>query len=235
MKEMKRPGLSRQEDRKFRKRLEKQNFTSLYIILCEGTRTEPLYFEKFKSVIEASSEQRVLIEVVGVGQSTHKLIEYADRFIEEYSLSHAEIWMVADKDDFVDRQFNEWIRQSEKRNEKRMAGCGWHAAWSNECFELWMLLHFMFYTPAANREEYYRIINEQFIAHGAGSYKKNRDDLFEVLTFQGDPRKAILYARKLYEEKKRLPPAKAVPCTLVFELVSELARYLPEPYRSRYF
>lgn len=232
---MKKPGLSKLEEQKLKKRLYKQNYQKLYLIFSEGTKTEPAYFEGFKKAIAKAGHSEILIEIVGVGQATLRLLPFADEFIEKYEIENAEIWLLTDKDDFPDHQFNEIVRQSKKRNETKYHGNYWHCAWSNECFELWLILHFSFYQAAANRFEYFRMLKEQFRKLGLKGYEKNNDQIFDLVTRYGNPRLAIAYAKRLYKEKQSLAPARAVPCTTVFELVEELARYLPSDLKQKFF
>lgn len=231
---MKKPGLSKIEEQKLKKRLHRQDYQKLFLIFTEGTKTEPYYFEGFKKAIEKGHEN-VLIEIIGVGEATTKLLKHAEEFIEKYEVENAEIWLVTDKDDFPDSQFNELIRQCRKRDKEKFMKNYWHSAWSNECFELWFILHFSFYQAAATRNEYYRMLKDRFKKLGIGKYEKNSSKIFDILVEYGSPKSAIGYARKLYDEKKDMVPSRAVPCTNVFELVLELARYLPPEIRKKFF
>lgn len=205
------------------------------MILTEGTKTEPYHFEGFKKAIESTGRKVVLIEIIGVGQATTKLLPFADELIEKYHLEKADIWLLTDKDDFPDDQFNQLVIQCVRRNRTCHLNNYWHCAWSNECFELWFILHFSFYQAAATREDYYCLLKEQFRKLGFTGYRKNSPDIFDLLVRYGSPKSAIRFARKLYEEKKSLSPAKALPCTTVYELVMELARYLPSDLKDRFF
>ncbi len=232
---MKKPGLSRKEEQKMKKRLHDQDYQKLYLIFTEGTKTEPLYFEGFKRAIESSGRKSVLIEIIGVGRATLQLMRAADEFIEDYSIENAEIWLLSDKDEFPDEQFNELIRQCRKRDSQKYRNNYWHAGWSNECFELWFLLHFSFYQAAASQNEYYRMLKNQFRKFGMKNYQKNSPELFDLLVRYGSPKYAISCAKKLWTEKEGLMPSKAVPCTSVFLLVEELARYLPPDLKTKFF
>ncbi len=217
-----------------KKRLHRQDYDKLYLIFTEGTKTEPYYFEGFKKAIENNTKQ-VLIEIVGVGKATTKLLEFADEFIEEFAIENAEVWLVTDKDDFQDTHFNKLVSECEKRDKRKYLNNWWHAAWSNECFELWFILHFSFYQAAATRNEYYRMLKTQFQKLGLKTYVKNDPNIFNLLSTKGNPQLAIHYAKKLYNEKKGQLPSIAKPCTTVFQLVEELARYLPKELQERYY
>lgn len=232
---MKKPGLSKAEEQKFIKRIQKQNYQKLYLIFTEGKKTEPYYFEGLKKAIEKNGHQEILIEIIGIGEATTRLLTFAEEFIEKYNIEKAEIWLVTDKDDFPDHQFNTLIQQCEKRNTQVALNNYWHCAWSNECFELWFILHFSFYQVAVSRQEYFHLLNSIFIKKKIGKYQKNEKDIFNLLCQYGNPRLAIFYAEKLYKEKKGRSPSKAIPCTTVYQLVKELARYLPEELKVKFF
>ena len=51
---------------------------------------------------------------------------------------------------------------------------------------------------------------------------------------KGNPKLASRYARRIIEEHKILSPADIAPGTKVYELVEELAKYLPEDDRKRF-
>ena len=53
-------------------------------------------------------------------------------------------------------------------------------------------------------------------------------DIFDILTEKGNPKLAIRYAKRIINDGKSKTPAEIAPGTKVYELVEELARYLPE-------
>lgn len=53
-------------------------------------------------------------------------------------------------------------------------------------------------------------------------------DIFNILMEKGNPKLAIRYAKRIIEENKEKTPSDIAPGTKVYELVEELARYLPE-------
>lgn len=97
---MKKPRLNKQEESRLKKHLEKMDYDKLYLIFSEGSKTEPYYFEGFKREIEAQTNSRILIEIIGVGKATTQLLKFAEEFIEEFEIANGEIWLVSDKDDF---------------------------------------------------------------------------------------------------------------------------------------
>ena len=53
-------------------------------------------------------------------------------------------------------------------------------------------------------------------------------DIFNILMEKGNPKLAIRYAKRIIEQNKGKTPTNIAPGTRVYELVEELARYLPE-------
>ncbi|MEF9840906.1 MAG: RloB domain-containing protein, partial [Lachnospiraceae bacterium] len=76
--------------------------------------------------------------------------------------------------------------------------------------------------------EYISFLNDKFKELGIGKYQKNMKDIFKILMEQGNPRLAIRYAKRIIEEGKEKTPTEIAPGTKVYELVEELAKYLPE-------
>lgn len=99
---------------------------------------------------------------------------------------------------------------------------GYHVLWSNECIELWFLLHFIPLQSNITRQEYFKKLGELLNC----TYEKN-DNHFEMLNSEENLRKAVHNAKQLYKEFQNEPSyANKAPCTTVFELILELENYL---------
>lgn len=178
-----------------------------FLILCEGTKTEPNYFRSFH-VISAQ------VEIVGTGMNTMSLINYARDIVDDRPDEYDEIWLVFDKDSFSREIFNEAVYFCETHHRE-----GYRAAYSNESFEIWYLLHFELVRKAVSRFHYPDMLSRRL----GFFYKKNNPHMYEILK----PRQpnAIANAKQLY--KGRSPsPARDNPSTTVFMLVEELNRHL---------
>ena len=106
-----------------------------YLIVCEGKKTEPNYFNGLKKKINEKYGNKVdvlipSIEVKGTGKNTTDLVNYTDKFVNYSNKRYGQVWVVFDKDDYPDKQFNQAIKNS-----------SFNIAWSNPCFEIWILLH----------------------------------------------------------------------------------------------
>jgi len=200
-----------------------------YLIVCEGKKTEPNYFEGIKQRIDIKYKDyfdifnRIEIDIDGKGRSTQDLVNYAikKRSLSEVPYGHT--WVIFDKDDFTEEQFNNAIRQAIDNDMK--------VGWSNESIELWFLLHFEFINTPINRQQYIEKLNKHFKRLGInkGEYKKNMDDIFEILMSKGNVNNAINWSKKLVENYKCnniFSESKMNPCTVIYELVEELLEYL---------
>ncbi|MFN3309754.1 MAG: RloB family protein [Anaerolineales bacterium] len=93
-------------------------------------------------------------------------------------------------------------------------------AYSNEAFEIWLILHFCYQDTAIPRNQYADILTRYL-----GSYRKNQTDLYEkLLPYQAE---AIRNAERLMNSYfPNHNPARDNPCTTVHLLVQELNRHL---------
>ena len=59
-------------------------------------------------------------------------------------------------------------------------------------------------------------------------------DIFEILLERGNPKLAIRYAKRIIKDGQGRTPTEIAPGTKVYELVEELAKYLPEIVQKKY-
>lgn len=194
-----------------------------HLIVTEGTKTEPEYFNAIKELINQRYSERIHLEIQGKGENTVSLFESAKRLAEENPNGCKHVWVVYDKDDFPAEHFN---LTEELCKNNSSSGRTYHAVWSNQCIELWFLLHFDYLQSDITREEYYPKLNQRLKRLGKGDYRKNRNDMFSILRPKIGT--AISNAKRLYEEKQGLTPTEASPCTTVFQLIETLLPYIKE-------
>lgn len=102
----------------------------------------------------------------------------------------------------------------------------YHAVWSNQCVELWYLLHFMYMDTDIDRSRYWPKLSDWLKNIGAGGYEKNRPDMYEVLRPYMDI--AIANAKRLDKQNEGRKPSESAPGTKVYELVEMLKPYLSD-------
>ena len=204
-----------------------------YYIFCEGEQTEPQYFAGFKRLIEDNPiyKDMVLIEIEPCAAETMRVIGMAERYVKENNIQKGQIWCVYDKDSFPAEHFNGVVERADLLNQDN-SELQYHAAWSNECIEFWFILHFAYYTANNHRTAYINFLNHKFQELGLGKYQKNMPNLFEILMEKGNPKLAIRYAKRAIKDGRGKTPTEIAPGTKVYELVEELAKYLPEEIRN---
>lgn len=194
-------GVSRTASKKFK-------YPQSFLIVCEGEKTEPNYFTAFRTQLNS-----VLVEIVGSGTNTVTTVKETIRLKESYrDEPFDQYWCVFDKDSFSVQQVNEAYRLAEK--------FGIKVAFSNECFEIWYLLHFHYYNSGMSRTQYAEKLEKEL----GVKYQKNDETMYAKLK----PRQvdAIRNAVKLKDSYETFDPARNNPYTTVHELVQELNRYL---------
>jgi hypothetical protein len=175
-----------------------------FLIVCEGEKTEPNYFRAFRVNIE--------VRIAGEGKNTITLVKAAQGLNDKEGPFDS-VWVVYDKDNFSSDQFN--------TASKMALDSGFHIAWSNQCFELWYLLHFQYSDSALHRTQLIERLNDQL----PSPYCKNDTLLYDkLLSLQPQ---AIQNAKRLEDfHGEHTLPASADPCTHVHNLVAELNDHL---------
>lgn len=193
---------------------------SSYLIASEGKRTEVLYFDGFKDEINQRFKNSVIsyeIETLGLGKETLRVIEDIYEYSRGLPILYENIWAVFDKDDFPLDNFDNAIHKAED--------LGIKVAWSNECFELWYLLHFSYSQAALHRDDITEKLDKEFKKLGYKKYDKTSPENYSILKPKINT--ALKNAKKLDEEADcSKPPSKRNPNTMVYKLVSELNNIL---------
>lgn len=218
---LKKAELKEKEKRPIRWR----KYPHLFLIVCEDGNTEPTYFRAFEKFIP---EQTIFLRAVGTGRSSKGVVEQAiferETLAEEANKSIDEVWVVFDKDD-ADKipantlRFNDAfkIAQDEKMR----------VAYSNEVFELWLLLHFndVSSTNPIPRSEIYSSLEKSiksFDSHKLFVYEHGKTTVIDAVIELGSEANAIERSEKLLAEQKGKPPLEANPSTTVHILVKRL-------------
>lgn len=165
-----------------------------YLIVTEGEKTEVLYLEGLKSLIQSKTGGNLEvvhlpeIKISGEGCSTCSLVNETKKLVKKAKIIYQNVWVVFDKDDFED--FDEAIKEAHQN--------GFHVAWSNQSFEYWLYLHFDYCESALDRHEWNHKLSEQFKKYGLknGRYEKNYEDLYEILDNIGGVDTAIKKCKK---------------------------------------
>ena len=174
----------------------------VFLIVCEGAKTEPNYFRGFKVAGD-------VLDVRGIGDNTLSLVQQAAALKEQGE--YDQTWCVFDRDSFPADRFNRALELARHQ--------GMRVAYSNEAFELWYLLHFAYHDAATARADY----GDRLSRHLGSRYAKNRDDIFDLLESRQPD--AVRNTEQLMAQYPAPDPEADNPSTTVHLLVAELNRY----------
>lgn len=192
-----------------------------HLIVSEGTDTEPAYFEAIRDIINSRYRKKIQLEVSGEGDNTINLFWKAKQRASDSANGFRHVWVVYDTDDFPAEHID---RVVELCKENSTEDTEYHAVWSNQCVELWYLLHFSYMQSDIHRTAYWPKLTDWLIGIGAGTYEKNRKDMYQILRPFMDF--AIANAKRLEKINEGKSPSKAAPGTKIYELVEKLNPYL---------
>ena len=191
-----------------------------YLIICEGKKTEPNYFNGLKKEINRKYGKKIdviipNIDIKGTGLNTISLIKYAEKKVNQSNKIYGKVWVVFDKDDYPDDQFDTAIKN-----------CEYNIAWSNPNFELWILSHFKKINRFISKDNILIELDKEFQKNNLGKYMKNDSNLFNKITLNKDFKKAIENCKEMEKINKKGKPSKRNPMTKVYKIVEELEEYL---------
>lgn len=199
------------------------------LIVCCGEKTERQYFTRVGEIIKANYSQLtginfdITVDAVDPLQMTESIErQYLDSIKRRSPYQH--IWVIFDKDDFKKDNFDNAIgRIRSLCNKYKERDVVFHALWSNECIELWFLLHFEYLIADIHREQYFAKLTDYL----KQDYKKNDKALFDkILEANGRIAKAIMNANKLKEFHRGKPEALCSPATNVVEFFEMYRQYI---------
>ena len=192
-----------------------------WLIVCEGAKTEPEYFRNLINDVNDKSNKKVICEIKGTGKNTETLVSHVDKLVQvddetlRKHIPYAKVFVAFDKDSFREEQFNNAIYNALRS--------GYIPLWSNQCFELWFILHYEFMNSDLYRTQYFEKLSGIFNC----SYEKAADH-YNMLGGMKRIRKAYENAKRLYNRyinEGETRPYKMAPCTTVFRLIDELESY----------
>jgi len=185
----------------------------LISIICEGKVTEPEYFLSMARHCGALIEVNLIVER-GAGVPTsvvNKAIELksfhqgSDSFEER-----DQIWAVFDRDEHPN------ISQAIARAE----AAGVSVAYSNPCFELWLVLHYQDHDAPVGRREIQRTLRRLMPGYDPNQSKKAMFDQIRDLIASAEQRAERMEGRRETERNRRGNPS-----TTVYKLTSEIRKH----------
>jgi RloB-like protein len=195
-----------------------REINNTFVIYCEGENTEPNYFKAFKMRAETA------VIPIGTGRSKTALVEFAIKDLAKREKErNRQAWVVFDYDIDLKKSnqnadLKEAMRLADKKDLK--------IAFSNDCFELWFLLHFQFIDVAMHRNQLYELLGKKFNIDYEKEGKSKAESLKIYQQLLDKQPVAIKNAEKLYELQSKQNRTEENPITTVHELVEQMNRFL---------
>lgn len=187
------------------RKLDVREVKQRFLIVCEGKKTEPYYFKSFRV-------PKAIVAIEGAAGDPTRLVNSAYKLANEDE--YDQVWCVFDRDEGA------WTAQNFNNALQNAKTYGFHVAYSNECFELWYILHFEFLNTGLPRSDYEDKLSELL----GTKYRKNDSTIYQQLLAKQQI--AIKYARKLIESYHSIDPERNNPSTTVHLLVEALNKFL---------
>ncbi|MCD8119472.1 MAG: RloB family protein [Lachnospiraceae bacterium] len=192
-----------------------------HLIVTEGTDTEPAYFGAMKEEINRHYHDRIDLTIIGEGDNTLNLFQKARQRAASNPNGYRHVWIVYDTDDFPAEHVDQVPQLAKDCSNEETE---YHAIWSNQCIELWFLLHFSYMQSNLHRSEYWPKLSGCLEQLGCGKYEKNRKDMYHILLPFME--QALANAKRLNQENRGKRPSESAPGTNVYELVEWLKPWL---------
>jgi len=208
---------------------QKRKIKPVILIITEGSKTEPMYFDNFRT-----RQNNIDVRIVG-NKSDGARTDYdhlLDKAVaykkeEQISIEYGDsTWIVADGDiDFktqgaLDTKNKKLLHSREKARSKDI-----EIIISNPCFEFWYLLHFMYSTKHFND---YRSVQAELNKY-IPNYEKSKDIYSQLSPYTG---KATEHAKRI--EKSHINNGYSLPFGLdvspytdVYKLIEKFPNIYP--------
>jgi RloB-like protein len=187
------------------RKLDVREVKQRFLIVCEGKKTEPYYFKSFRV-------PKAVVAIEGAAGDPTRLVNSTYKLANEDE--YDQVWCVFDRDEGA------WTAQNFNNALQNAKTYGFHVAYSNECFELWYILHFEFLNTGLPRSDYEDKLSELL----GTKYRKNDSTIYQQLLAKQQI--AIKYAQKLIESYNSIDPERNNPSTTVHLLVEALNKFL---------
>ena len=203
----------------------------LFIVACEGEKTEPNYlnslFDYLKRERKIAQGSFIIAghkhsDPCGVLSDLLSAPHYSDLFDEK--------WIVIDRDEVMvtKKGGSGHTKENFCRAISKAKDLGVEVAWTNPCFEFWIVLHFNYRDTACNRKEMQELARKLLIdkhilvASDSIETMKSREDLFVALLPYKE--NAVRNATHLMNDKEDEKPEDCNPGTKFHILIQNLEK-----------
>ena len=190
-----------------------RKFNKTIFILCQGEVTEVQYFKC------VSEQIRFIKKVALTIKSYHnsnalQFIKYAIRNYKDDIISYDEFWVVFDKDETSNDDFNKAVNLAKK--------CKLKVAYSNQAFEVWLIHHFQEFYSGLDRNNYKATLNK-LLKFDYGKEEKTARRVAATLFPKIED--AIKNSENSYNKIDKTTPANEESSTTVFKLAKSILNY----------
>lgn len=189
------------------------------IVVCEGKVTEPQYFRDFRALSANSLVTVTAIGGCGVPVSVvERAIEVkqqreiaAKRSKDSFDL-YFEVWAVFDRDSHPDGQVPRAFSLAEKH--------GVLIAYSNPCFEVWGLMHYLCYGRPGHHHECQAELKRQL-----SGFCHEKNPVMDVKALSKTYADAVRNAEKALKDREEERSPQGDPSTGVFRLTEQVRKH----------
>lgn len=203
--------------RKVRNTVKRKIEQKAILIALEDTKSSRFYFE---SLLKHKGFTGEVVFANHIGTNPKKVLEALEKHKNDHKkTNYKKEWVVIDKDDWSKDEFNGVIETARQK--------GICVAFSNESYELWILLHFERVTSYVSRVDLNSKLNKYFQERFGVEYSKASQDIYAFIV--GLQNEAIKNAEHLIErcirDEGKIQPYEKNPLTMVHELVKCLNNF----------
>jgi len=173
------------KNEKTKRKTKNKSESKAVLIALEDTKSSRYYFEK---LIHHKGLSGKIILAKHIGTNPKKVLEAVEKYKEKNPDTKFEKeWIVIDRDSFSNDDFKGTIEEARQK--------GICVAFSNESYELWILLHFKQVNAYTNREDLKSHLNKIFKEKFRKEYSKASADIYNLII--GQQQTAIKNAKRL--------------------------------------
>ncbi|MBE9247852.1 RloB domain-containing protein [Dolichospermum sp. LEGE 00240] len=145
--------------RKLERRQPSRTITQKILIACEGSKTEPIYFNSIRNELRSPTLEIIVLRNQGKtdpGNIIEILIEKRQQMKDEKRwTTNDAAWAVFDGDEHIEKSRTSWENAINKANSQKI-----NLAITNPCFELWYLIHFQDHLSQINRDKLVKLLDK---------------------------------------------------------------------------
>lgn len=181
------------------------------LIALEDEKSSRFYMQK---LVKDKNISAKIVFARHIGTDPKSVLRAIQNFGDKNpDIKYEKAWIVIDKDSFSKDNFNGTINTARQKNI-----C---VAYSNECYELWLLLHFRDANKYMDRKEIRKELNQEFRENFNVDYEKSEANVYEMLIDKQDDaiKRAKRMITRLRDINENLNPYEDNPSTKLHILV----------------